>query len=81
MPGKEKDLHAWQQPVTTIEDLVKNFSDPGDLVCDPCAGGFTTALACRNLSRRFVGCDSDKKCAALGQERLASGGKRKVKPM
>ena len=80
MPGKEKELHDWQQPLTTIEDLIKNFSDPGNLVCDPCGGGFTTALACRNLSRRFVGCDSDKKCVALGQERLANGTKRKVKP-
>ncbi len=80
MPRKEKDLHDWQQPIGTIEDLIRNFSDPGNLVCDPCGGGFTTALACRNLSRRFVGCDSDKKCVALGQERLANGTKRKVKP-
>ena len=58
-----------------IEELIKNFSDPKDLICDPCAGGFTTALACRNLSRRFVGCDVDEDCVAMGQQRLAAVGR------
>jgi len=79
MIRKEKDLHDWQQPVANIEELVKNFSDPGNLVVDPCGGTFTTALACRNLSRRFVGCDTDEECVRSGQERLAVAfaGKRK----
>ena len=47
---KEKELHDWQQPGAIIEELIKNFSDPGNLICDPCGGGFTTALACRSLS-------------------------------
>ena len=80
MIHKEKDLHGWQQPVANIEELVKNFSDPGQLVVDPCGGSFTTALACHNLSRRFVGCDSDEQCVIAGQERLATEGRRKVKP-
>jgi site-specific DNA-methyltransferase (adenine-specific) len=68
---KEKDLHDWQQPVANIEELIKNFSDPGNLVVDPCGGSFTTALACHTLSRRFVGCDVDGECVRRGQERLA----------
>jgi len=70
MAQKEKDLHGWQQPVANIEELVKNLSDPGNLVVDPCGGSFTTALACHNLSRRFVGCDVDEECVRMGQERL-----------
>lgn len=79
MVRKEKDLHDWQQPVANIEELVKNLSDPGNLVVDPCGGSFTTALACHNLSRRFVGCDVDEGCVRRGQERLAGvlAGKRK----
>jgi site-specific DNA-methyltransferase (adenine-specific) len=81
MIHKEKELHDWQQPVTNIEELVKNFSDPGQLVVDPCGGSFTTALACHNLSRRFVGCDVDQDCVRRGQERLAAAfaGRRKGK--
>ena len=76
MPHKEKGLHEWQQPVGIIEELIKNLSDPGQLVVDPCGGSFTTALACHNLSRRFVGCDSDVECVAAGQRRLGAGSQR-----
>lgn len=51
--------------------MVGYFSQPGDLVVDPCAGGFTTAVACRNLGRRCVSCDVDKRAVLSGQERLA----------
>jgi hypothetical protein len=68
---KEKDWDLWQQPVEEAERLVRYFTRPGDLTVDPCGGGFTTAIACRNLGRRFVGCDIDKGCVLKGQARLA----------
>ena len=71
MPRKEKGLHDWQQPLATIAELIKDFSDPSDLVCDPCAGSFTVAVACKRLGRRFVGCDVDENCMHAGQERLS----------
>ncbi len=69
--SKEKDWHAWQQPLEEVERLVSYFSHPADLVVDPCAGGFTTAMACRNLGRRCVSCDVDLQAVLAGQERLA----------
>ena len=69
--SKEKDWHPWQKPIHEIETLIRYFSDPGDLVVDPCGGGFTTAVACRNLGRRFVGCDIEERCVSRGWERLA----------
>jgi site-specific DNA-methyltransferase (adenine-specific) len=70
---KEKDWHPWQQPLQEIETLIRYFSDPGDLVIDPCAGSFTTAIACRNEGRKFVGCDVDESCVQKGLMRLAEG--------
>ena len=67
---KEKTWHQWQQPLTEVEKLVRDFSEPGDLVVDPCGGGFTTAVACLNLNRRFIGCDIEEENVAAGQERL-----------
>ena len=67
---KEKHWHPWQQPLELFELLVRDFSDPGDVVVDPCGGGFTTAEACLRLSRRFVGCDNDANSVSKGQERL-----------
>ena len=69
--SKEKDWHPMQQPLEEAESLVRYFSQPGDLVIDPCGGGFTIAVACQNLGRRFVGCDVSAECVSKGQERLA----------
>jgi hypothetical protein len=69
--SREKDWHEWQQPLSEVEMLVRTFSRPTDLVVDPCGGGFTTAVACHRLGRRFIGCDIDKVAVLKGQERLA----------
>ena len=75
----EHGWHPWQRPLPEVERLVSYFSERGDLVVDPCGGGFTTAAACENLGRRFVGCDIDKAAVVKGQERLAE--KQKLLPM
>ncbi len=68
--SKEKQWHAWQQPLGEVKRLVAYFSRPGDLVVDPCGGGFTTAEACLRLGRRCISCDVDATCVSKGLERL-----------
>ena len=68
---KEKAAHDWQQPLPEVEKLLGDFSRPGDLVVDPCGGGFTTAVACERLGRRCVSCDIDEAAVVRGRERLA----------
>lgn len=75
--GKEKEWHPWQQPLAEAEELVKDFSDTGDLVVDPCGGSFTTAVACRHLGRKFIGCDVDPKCIEIGHKRVVEEIQRK----
>ena len=69
--GKEKEWHPQQLPLNCTEDLIRFLTDAGDLVIDPCAGGFTTAVACYRLGRRFIGCDIDADSVAVGRKRLA----------
>ena len=69
--GKEKKWHPHQQSVETMENLIDYLSHPGDLVIDPCGGSFTTAVACHRKGRRFIGCDIDAGCVAIGRKRLA----------
>lgn len=69
--SKEKEWHPWQQPLDEVERLVRYLTKPGDVVVDCCGGSFTTAVACRNLGRRFVGCDKDEQGILAGQKRLA----------
>jgi hypothetical protein len=74
--SKEKDWHEWQQPLEVVEKLVSYFSKPGDLVVDPCGGGFTTAEACLRLGRRCVSCDIDGACVEGGRQRLQEARRR-----
>ena len=69
--SKDKTWHDWQQPLAEVENLVRYFSARGDLVVDTCGGGFTTAVACRNLGRRCIACDTDKAAVIRGQDRLS----------
>ena len=67
---KDKSLHEWQQHESEVEMLMNYFSNPSDLVCDPLAGSFTTAITCRRNGRKFVGCDVEAECVEIGQARL-----------
>ena len=57
--------HPAQKPIGLLRELVADFSDPGELVCDPYAGSGTTGLACAQLGRRFIGWERDVAMAAL----------------
>lgn len=79
VPSKEKGWHDWQQPIAEAERLVRYFSEVGELVIDPCAGGFSTAAACFRWGREFCGGDIDETSVELGRRRLAEEvAKRKV---
>jgi DNA modification methylase len=42
-----------------VETLVKQSSNEGDTVIDPFMGTGTTAVACKNLKRKFIGFEID----------------------
>jgi methylase of polypeptide subunit release factors len=44
-------------PLRMVLRIVRAFSDPGALVVDPCLGGGTSAVACWQAKRRFIGSD------------------------
>lgn len=67
----EQDLHQWQKPISDVEHWLLSFSDPESVICDPCAGSGTTALACHRNGRNFVGGDIDKDAVRLAQKRLS----------
>lgn len=53
-------IHPVQKPVKLIEKLISTFTDPGDVVIDPCCGSGTTLRAARNLSRPCFGFEIDR---------------------
>lgn len=71
--GVDKRYHAWQRSLDEMVYFVESFNKRGELICDPCCGSGTTAVACHRLARRFVGCDEDEQAVKIGRHRLAIG--------
>ena len=70
-------LHPTQKPLELIRKLVKIHSNEGDLVIDPFMGSGTTALACRQLKRNFLGSDIDQKYVDMSNNRTEEYNKQK----
>jgi site-specific DNA-methyltransferase (adenine-specific) len=69
--GRLERPHPTTKPVELMEALITDFTDPGDLICDPFAGGGTTGVAAIRLGRRFIGWERDPKYHAIATKRLA----------
>ena len=65
-------VHPTQKPLALMESLIRDFTDPGELVLDPFAGSGTTGVACRRMGRRFVGWERDAKYHAIAERRIGS---------
>lgn len=61
------------KPMAFMRALVCDYTRPGDLVCDPCAGGATTLIAAAIEGRRAVGAEMDPQTYAKAQARIAKG--------
>jgi len=57
---REKDGHDWQQSISGVKKFIELFTDINDTVCDPFVGSGTTAEACKQLKRKFVGAEIDE---------------------
>lgn len=53
-------IHPTQKPVPLLERIIRIFTDPGDVVIDPCAGSGTTLRAAYNLGRKSYGFEVNK---------------------
>jgi len=63
-------MYTTQKPKELIERIIKASSNENDLVGDFYLGSGTTAVVCKELSRRFVGCDINPNAVKLTNERL-----------
>lgn len=53
-------VHPTQKPVPLFEYLIKTYTNEGEAVLDNCMGSGTTAIACMNTNRNFIGFELDK---------------------
>ncbi len=62
--------HPTQKPVALFEYLIKTYTNTGDLVLDNCIGSGTTAVACINTGRNFIGIEKDADYFEIAQRRI-----------
>ena len=65
-----KCIHPTQKPLKLIKYLINTYTDKSDIVLDNCMGSFTTAIACKDLNRDYIGFENDNIYYDLGQKRL-----------
>jgi len=59
------------KPLSLMRQIIRDYSRPGMLVADPCAGHATTLVAAIESGRRAWGCELDPAAHAAGSARLA----------
>ena len=68
--GYNARQHPTQKPLGLMEALLRDFTDPGDLILDPFAGSGSTGVAAKRLGRRFIGFELNAKYHAIAQARI-----------
>lgn len=53
-------IHPAQKPITVLKKLIQTFTDPWDVVIDPCCGSGSTLRAAYELGRHSYGFEIDK---------------------
>lgn len=63
-------LHPTQKPVALMEYLIRTYTNEGETVLDFTMGSGTTGVACRNLTRKFIGIEMDDKHYDIAKDRI-----------
>lgn len=63
-------IHPTQKPVALLEYLIKTYTQEGEMVLDFAAGSFSTAVACLNTNRNFIGMEINPDYVEIGKKRL-----------
>ena len=72
---RETGLHPTQKPVALFEYLIKTYTNENEVVLDNCMGSGTTAIACLNTNRNYIGFELDKTYFEVANERVGKHGK------
>lgn len=62
--------HPTQKPVLLLEDLIKTFSNDGNLVVDLTMGSGSTGVACKNTNRNFIGIEKEEGYFKIAEQRI-----------
>jgi site-specific DNA-methyltransferase (adenine-specific) len=73
MKNKEQRYHPTQKPVPLMRWILSRYSKDTDLIYDPFMGSGTTARACKDLGRNYIGSEISKEYCDVAEQRLRQG--------
>lgn len=71
-------IHPTQKPVNVLKELIKIFTDEGDVVIDPCCGSASTLRACVELNRSCYGFEIKKNFCKDAKEKMLNNIDRQI---
>jgi site-specific DNA-methyltransferase (adenine-specific) len=71
MKNKEKRVHPTQKPLPLFKWILEKYSQPNDIILDPFLGSGTTALACLELNRHFIGIELSPEYCEIARNRIS----------
>jgi site-specific DNA-methyltransferase (adenine-specific) len=69
-PNGNSKNHPTEKPLKLFEYLINVSSNKDQIVCDPCVGSGTTALASINLNRKYIVGDISRKFYLMSKNRI-----------
>lgn len=69
-PRESKTFHPTQKPIDLFEYIIRTYTNEGEVVFDGCMGSFTTAEACDNTGRNWIGMDIGLDYCKKGRQRV-----------
>jgi len=66
----KKRVHPTQKPVELMKRIIEDFSKEDDIVLDPFLGSGTTAVACKQLKRNYIGIELSEEYCFIAKKRL-----------
>ena len=69
--SKERVKHPTQKPLDLIKRLVAISTNKDEIVFDPFIGSGTTAVACKELGRYYIGIEINPEYCQMAEQRLA----------
>ena len=64
------NYHPTQKPVALFEYLIKTYTNEGETVLDNCMGSGTTAVACINTNRNYIGFELSEEYCEIAEKRI-----------
>ena len=57
-------------PHQLAEDMIKSWTNEGDVVLDPFMGSGTTCIQAYLMNRKYIGCDINPRAIEITRQRL-----------